>query len=65
MGDQLIGGLDGHAQLPSVRNGLPALDELVGNSFGGSPSGRMISGASASGKMVMYPWSSVKTITLR
>jgi len=66
-GDQLIGGLEARTQLPSVRSGLPALDELVGNSFGGASGSRIIeiSGASAAGKTVRYPRSSVKTVTLR
>ncbi len=53
-GDQLIGELEARAGLPSVRSGLPALDGLVGNSFGGASGGRVIeiSGASASGKTV-------------
>ena len=52
--DQLIGGLQARAQLPSVRSGLRALDELVANSFGGASGGRIIeiSGASAAGKTV-------------
>jgi hypothetical protein len=52
--DQVIKGLQARAQLPSVRSGLRALDELVGNSFGGASGGRIveISGASASGKTV-------------
>ena len=66
-GDQLSGGLEAHIQLSSVRSGLPALDELVGNKFGDASGGRMIeiSGASAAGKTERYPWSSVKKITLR
>ena len=53
-GDQLIGESEARAQLPSVLSGLPALDGLVGNSFGGASGGRVveISGASASGKTV-------------
>jgi hypothetical protein len=53
-GDQLIGELEARAGLPSVRSGLPDLDGLVGNSFGGASGGRVIeiSGASASGKTV-------------
>jgi RAD51-like protein 3 len=54
-GDQLIiKELDARARLASVRSGLPALDELVGGSFGGASGGRIveISGASASGKTV-------------
>ena len=66
-GDQLSGGLEARVQLPSVRGGLPALDELVGNRFGGASVGRVIeiSGANADGKTVRYLWSSVKTVTLR
>ena len=66
-GDQLSGGLEARVQLPSGRRGLPALDELVGSSFGGASGGRIIeiSGASAARKTERYPWSSVKTITLR
>jgi hypothetical protein len=53
-GDQLIGEAEARAQLSSVFSGLPALDGLVGNSFGGASGGRVveISGASASGKTV-------------
>lgn len=53
-GDQLIGELEARARLPSVRSGLPALDGLVGDSFGGASGGRVveISGASCSGKTV-------------
>ena len=53
-GDQLIRELEARARLPSVRSGLPALDSLVGDSFGGASGGRVveISGASASGKTV-------------
>ncbi len=53
-GDQLLGELEACARLPSVRSGLPSLDGLVGNSFGGASGGRIveISGASASGKTV-------------
>jgi hypothetical protein len=53
-GDQLIGESEARAQLPSVFSGLPALDGLVGNSFGGASGGRIveISGASGSGKTV-------------
>jgi hypothetical protein len=53
-GDQLIGELEARSRLPSVRSALPALDALVGNSFGGASGGRVveISGASASGKTV-------------
>jgi hypothetical protein len=53
-GDQLIRELEARAQLPSVRSGLPALDRLVGDSFGGASGSRVIeiSGASASGKTV-------------
>ena len=53
-GDQLIGELEARARLPSVRSGLPALDSLVGDSFGGASGGRVveISGASSSGKTV-------------
>ena len=53
-GDQLIRELEARARLPSVRIGLPALDGLVGDSFGGASGGRVIeiSGASASGKTV-------------
>ncbi|KAH9989466.1 hypothetical protein BJV77DRAFT_948467 [Russula vinacea] len=54
-GDQLIGELEARARLPSVRSGLPALDSLVGDSFGGASGGRVveISGASASGKTAL------------
>lgn len=57
-GDQLIGELEVRARLASVRSGLPALDGLVGNSFGGASGGRIIeiSGASASGKTVRRRW---------
>jgi hypothetical protein len=53
-GYQLIVESEARAQLPSVFSGLPALDGLVGNSFGGASGGRVveISGASASGKTV-------------
>lgn len=53
-GCQLIGESEARAQLPSVCSGLPALDGLVGDSFGGASGGRVveISGASASGKTV-------------
>ena len=53
-GGQLIGESEARAQLPSVLSGLPALDGLVGDSFGGASGGRVveISGASASGKTV-------------
>ena len=53
-GDQLIRELEARARLPSVRSGLPTLDRLVGDSFGGASGGRIIeiSGASASGKTV-------------
>ena len=53
-GDQLIAESEARAHLPSVFSGLPALDGLVGNSFGGASGGRIveISGASASGKTV-------------
>jgi len=49
MGDQLSGLLEARVQLPRVRSGLPTLNELVGNRFGGAPGGRIIetSGASA------------------
>jgi hypothetical protein len=62
-GDQLIvRELDARAGLASVRSGLPALDELVGNTFGGASGGRIveISGTGASGKTVrrntLHPW---------
>jgi RAD51-like protein 3 len=61
-GDRLIGELEVRARLASVRSGLPALDGLVGNSFGGSSGGRIIeiSGASASGKTVRHRlWSAM------
>jgi hypothetical protein len=54
-GGQLIGEVEARAQLPSVISGVPALDGLVGNSFGGGASGGRvveISGASTSGKTV-------------
>ena len=53
-GCQLIGESEACAQLPSVLSGLPALDGLVGNSFGGASGGRVveISGTGASGKTV-------------
>ena len=54
-GDQLIvEELEARAGLVSVRSGLHALDELVGNSFGGASGGRIveISGTGASGKTV-------------
>ena len=53
-GDQLIGESEARAQLPSVFSGLPALDGLVGNGFGGASGGRVveISGAAACGKTV-------------
>lgn len=54
-GDQLIvRELETRAGLASVRSGLPALDELVGNTFGGASGGRVveISGTGASGKTV-------------
>jgi hypothetical protein len=53
-GAQLIGESEARARLPSVLSGLPALDGLVGNSFGGASGGRVveISGASTSGKTV-------------
>jgi len=56
-GDQLIGGLEMRAQLPSVCSRLPALDGLVSNSFGGPSGGCIIeiSGRGASGKAVIYP----------
>ena len=56
-GDQLVRELEARARLPSVRSGLPALDGLVGNSFGGASGGRVIeiSGAGASGKTVRTP----------
>ncbi|KAI0300774.1 P-loop containing nucleoside triphosphate hydrolase protein [Russula brevipes] len=54
-GDQLIGELEARSRLPSVRSALPALDALVGDSFGGASGGRVIeiSGASASGKTAL------------
>ena len=53
-GGQLVEESEARAQLPSVISGLPALDGLVGHSFGGESGGRVveISGASASGKTV-------------
>lgn len=53
-GCQLIEESEARAQLPSVLSGLPALDGLVGNSFGGASGGRVveISGTGASGKTV-------------
>lgn len=53
-GDQLVEESEARARLPSVVSGLPALDGLVGNGFGGASGGRVveISGASASGKTV-------------
>jgi len=59
-GAQLIGGVEARARLPSVRSGLPALDGLVNNSFGGASGGRVIeiSGSSASGKTVRIVQSS-------
>ena len=53
-GDQLSGGLKARVQLPSVHSGLPALDELVGNRFGGASGHRIIeiSGANAVRKTV-------------
>lgn len=58
-GGQLIEEVEARAraQLPSVSSGVPALDGLVGNSFGGGASGGRvveISGASASGKTVRF-----------
>ncbi|KAI0255071.1 P-loop containing nucleoside triphosphate hydrolase protein [Lactifluus subvellereus] len=52
-GDKLI--LDALAHLEPVRSGLPALDDLVGGSFGGASGGRVIeiSGPSASGKTAL------------
>ncbi|KAH9998825.1 P-loop containing nucleoside triphosphate hydrolase protein [Russula compacta] len=54
-GDQLIEEVEARACHASVRSGLPALDGLVGNSFGGASGGRVteISGASASGKTAL------------
>ncbi|KAI0303640.1 P-loop containing nucleoside triphosphate hydrolase protein [Multifurca ochricompacta] len=54
-GDEVIKGLEESALLESVRSGLPALDELVANSFGGASGGRVveISGASATGKTTL------------
>jgi len=53
-GGQLVEESEARARLPSVFSGLPALDGLVGNSFGGASGGRVveISGASVSGKTV-------------
>ena len=53
-GGQLVEESEARARLPSVISGLPALDGLVGNSFGGASGGRVveISGASVSGKTV-------------
>lgn len=56
-GGQLIEEVEARAQLPSVTSGVPALDGLIGNSFGGGASGGRvveISGASASGKTVRF-----------
>jgi RAD51-like protein 3 len=53
-GDKLIEELDALAQFESVSSGLPALDGLVGGTFGGASGGRVIEicGPRASGKTV-------------